>query len=120
MHGRLWVCLEVWGLHAWKALGLLGGGLHACVSCLQVAQKGFGLPAGLGVSCMEALGLLGGFGVCMHGRLWVCLEVLGSACMKALDWLGGFGVFMHGVSLEVLGSYAWKALGLLGGGCMRA
>ena len=64
---------RIWGLHAWKGLALLGGfgGLHA----------------------WKALGLLGDFGVCMHGRLWLCLEVLESACME------GFG-------------FAWKDWGL--------
>ena len=89
---------EDWGLHTWKALGLLGGGLHACM-------------CGVFPGCTEGFRFAWRVGVCMHEGPGVCLEVLGSACMEGFgfawkDWglhawkgfglLGGFGVCMHG------------------------
>ena len=110
LHRRDLVCLEGWGLHAWKILGLLGGfgaSMHGvCLEVLGLAcMEGFGFAWRFwGLHAWKALALLGGFGVCMHGKVWVCLEGLRFACMKDL-----------GFACRIWGLHAWKALGLLGG-----
>ena len=97
MHRRDLVCLEGWGLHAWKVLGLLGG-FGVCVHegpgvCLQ----------DLGLVCLKGLALLGGFGVFMHGRLWVCLE--GVACMRGVLPGCTEGIWF---ACRIWGLHAWK------------
>ena len=56
MHERLWLCLEVLGLAYMEGFRFVWRGLHACVRCFQVAQKGFGLLGGLGFAHMKDLG----------------------------------------------------------------
>ncbi|XP_040513097.1 uncharacterized protein LOC121108890 [Gallus gallus] len=138
MHERPGVCLEVWGLACMEGFGFAWRGLHACMRCFQLAEKGFALLGGLGFACMKDLGfawrfwgLLGGFGACMHGGLWVCLEGFACtheafpACTEGFCFAWRVGVCMHerpGDCLEVLGLACMEGFGFAWGGlhaCMR-
>ena len=56
MHEGPGVCLQDLGLACMEGSGFDWRGLNACVSCFQVAQKGFGLLGGLGFAHMKDLG----------------------------------------------------------------